>query len=410
MKQTIYVLFVFLLGFLLLAENAGASICDRKETVVYFGNGIKNLETDANKSKDILRRRLQAVQPPEEFELLDFKLSYNPTGGAIRDLFESTIQSLTLDASRFWRILWGHEFMPDWFAEKLLILATAFDKSSLVTSDSLGNHVSAYTAKIAEGKKVLLVAHSQGVFFGNLAYNLLDGDQRLSFGMVAVANPDSSVLDDSSAEAPYTTLENDKVIQAIITARILLPPQPMEPNTANLELSADSLQHSFTTAYMAEGTISNTQVVDDILAALASVVTPRQVVDSGIINVMLTWGSAPDVDLHVYEPNGSHVFWYNMDGISGELDVDDTSKWGPEHYRVLTCDMLEEGFYRIGLDYYLGDLPEVAVLQVDAGLISRTFEIVMPSDLYGTPLSPRLVATIYAHRTADNGFEFSVYQ
>ncbi len=410
MRKTLFIIIILLSGCLLLTETAIASICDQKETVVYFGNGINTSEKDAYQSQYLLKKRMEGVLSPEEYELLDFKLSYNRTGGAIRDLFESTIQNLTLDASRFWRILWGHDFMPDWFAEKLLILATVFDKSSLVTSDSLSDHVSAYTAKIAEGKKVLLVAHSQGVFFGNLAYNLLDGDERMSFGMVAVANPDSSVLTDSSASAPYTTLENDKVIQAIIAARILLPPTPMEPNTANLELSADSLQHSFITTYMADSTNSNTQIVDDILAALGSLVTPRQIVESGVISVMLTWGPAPDVDLHVYEPNGSHVFWYDRIGYSGELDHDDTTKWGPEHYRVLTCDMLEEGFYRIGLDYYLGDLPEVAVLQVDAGLVSRTFEISMPYDAYGTPLSPRMVATIYAQRTADNGFEFSVYR
>jgi len=399
----------FFIGSMLLAATCHASICDQKDTVIFFGNGIKAVESSANKSKDLLKERLQVSLPSEEFELLDFKLSYNRTGGAIRDLFESTIQSLTLDASRFWRILWGHEFMPDWFAEKLLILETIFDKSSLLTSDSLDDHVSAYTAKIAEGKKVLLVAHSQGVFFGNLAYNLLDGGERQSFAMVAVANTDSDVLGDNSPDAPYTTLENDKVIQAIITAKILLPSKPMAPNTVNLEESDDFLHHRFITTYMAPGSNSSGQVVADILAALGSLVTPQQIVESGVISVALNWGPAPDVDLHIYEPNGSHVFWYNMVGPSGELDKDDTTKWGPEHYRVLTCDMLEEGFYRIGLDYYLGDLPEVAILQVDAGLVSRTFEVAMASDAFGTPLSPRLAATIYAHRTADNGFEFSIY-
>jgi uncharacterized protein YfaP (DUF2135 family) len=183
----------------------------------------------------------------------------------------------------------------------------------------------------------------------------------------------------------------------------------MDPNETNLQDSDDPLQHRFINTYMAEGTNSNARVMVDIAQALGSLVTPAQVVESGVINVALTWGSAPDVDLHVYEPNGTHVYWYNLDGISGKLDTDDTSRWGPEHYRVLTCDRIEEGYYEIALDYYKGDNPEVAVVQVDAGLVSRTFTISMPSDIFGTQISPISVATIFAHKNPDNGYDFFVY-
>jgi hypothetical protein len=394
---------------MLLGGTCAASICDNKETVIFFGNGIKTSEKNAYDSRNTLKRRLQANLSPEDFELLDFKVSYNKTGGAMRDLFESSIQSLTMDASRFWRILFGHEFMPDWFADYVMLLATALDKSALLATDSLQDHISTYKAKIAEGKKILLVAHSQGVFFGNQAYNNLNYRERPSFAMVAVANPDSAVLEDNLDSAPYTTLTKDKIIQAIIAAKILLPSKPMDPNETNLQDSDDPLQHRFINTYMADGTNSNARVMVDITQALGSLVTPAQVVESGVINVALTWGSAPDVDLHVYEPNGTHVYWYNLDGTSGKLDTDDTSRWGPEHYRVLTCDRIEEGYYEIALDYYKGDNPEVAVVQIDAGLVSRTFTISMGSDLYGTQISPVSVATIFAHKNPDSGYDFFVY-
>ena len=67
------------------------------------------------------------------------------------------------------------------------------------------------------------------------------------------------------------------------------------------------------------------------------------------------------------------------------------------------------GYYEIALDYYKGDNPEVAVVQIDAGLVSRTFTISMGSDLYGTQISPVSAATIFAHKNPDSGYDFFVY-
>lgn len=46
----------------------------------------------------------------------------------------------------------------------------------------------------------------------------------------------------------------------------------------------------------------------------------------------LIWDSRADLDLHVMEPGGSHLFWENRDGDQGgELDVDDVDGFGPEN-------------------------------------------------------------------------------
>ncbi len=46
----------------------------------------------------------------------------------------------------------------------------------------------------------------------------------------------------------------------------------------------------------------------------------------------LIWDSRADLDLHVLEPGGSHLFWENRDGEQGgELDVDDVDGFGPEN-------------------------------------------------------------------------------
>jgi len=47
----------------------------------------------------------------------------------------------------------------------------------------------------------------------------------------------------------------------------------------------------------------------------------------------LTWDQpTSDLDLHVVEPNGAHVYYGNKSGDDGFLDVDDTDGYGPEHY------------------------------------------------------------------------------
>ncbi len=317
------------------------------------------------------------------------------------------MQILTGNISRFWRIFGGLEIMPDWFADKMILLTTALDRSALVTTDSLHGHVSTYRTKIAEGKKVLLVAHSQGNLFGNQAYSLLNSRERQSFGMVSVATVDNNVL---GAGGPYTTLKSDKVVAALIAAQILLPTKPMPPNTENLEESGDFLGHYFIDSYMTAGSNSEKQIVADIIGVFDSLAKPTPIVESGIITVSLTWGSAPDVDLHVYEPNGMQVFWYNLEGYSGFLDRDDRSGYGPEHYTVPACETLERGVYQVALDYYKGSSPEVATVQITAGLVVRTIEIPMPSENYGSVGYPVSIASILVNTTENGGLDFKIYQ
>jgi hypothetical protein len=252
------------------------------------------------------------------------------------------------------------------------------------------------------------VAHSQGSLFGNQAYSLLNYREQQSFGMVSVANIDNSVL---GADAPYTSLNTDKVILALIAVQIALPSKPMAPNTENLAAeSADSLGHSFIQSYMTEGSNSEARITQQVIAALDSLATPQPIVESGVITVSLTWGSAPDVDLHVYEPNGIQVYWYNLQGYSGTLDRDDRTGHGPEHYNVPSCDTLARGVYHVALDYYKGDAPEVATVQIEAGLLVRTFEIPMSSEYYGSPDSPELIANIWVKGGENGGYDFEIYE
>ncbi len=240
-----------------------------------------------------------------------------------------------------------------------------------------------------------------------MAYTHLNSRERQSFGMVSVANVDNNVL---GADGPYTTLVNDKVVLALIAAQIALPTKPMAPNTENEVPLGDPLGHSFIQAYMADESNSGDKILQQIVDTLDTLAIPTKIVESGVITVSLTWGSEPDVDLHVYEPNGTQVFWYNLDGYSGYLDRDDRSGYGPEHYNVPSCETLEHGIYHLALDYYKGDGPEMATIQVQAGLIVRTFEVYLPSENYGTPNYPELIANIWVKNGANGGYDFEIYE
>jgi len=405
MKRIFCLLIVCLLGGMLVAETCAASICETKEAVIFFGNGVKSLKRDARDSIALIEKRLKAELLPEEFKTLEFDIAYNGTHTLPLDLLESVIQLLTGNISKFWRYFFGLDPIPEWFAENFILLAGMLDESSLLTTDSLAKHVNTYKTVIAEGKKVILVAHSQGNLFGNQSYNLLESRERQSFGMVSVANVDNNVLE---ADSPYTTLKTDKVIQALIAVQLGLPTSPMRPNTENFPAADNFWGHSFIDSYMVEGSISAAQITGDITAALGNLATPYQVVEPGVITVSLTWGPEPDVDLHVNEPNGMHVYWDNMHGLSGALDRDDRSGWGPEHYHVASCNTLEEGIYTIALDYFKGSNPEVATLQIQAGRLIRTYEIPMASEYYGSSGSPEVVANLLVKPGVNSGFEFEI--
>jgi len=391
-----------------------ASLCQENGTTVFFGNGIFTTEISARNAAIILQDDLREAlsDSPDEYLKYNFSVAYNRTDGFVKDVFEVVRQDIGAKTSMFIR-LFGNtlntvdklllDAIPDIFANALSSVASEFDKNAISISD-VKNHVDLYKARIKEGQKIIVVPHSQGNFFVNSAYLHLTDEERVSFGIVSVANPDSKV----AGNWPYTTSHADVIIKVIPTA--------LSSNTSNGFHSDDVSGHFFIDSYLRNGAASKNIILNDIVSVNNAIVQPQILANRGVITATLTWGNEPDVDLHVYEPNGTHVYWRNKSGSSGLLDVDDVDGEGPEHYSVLcgsasVGQFLQEGTYRVGVNYYRGQLPETAkvVLQVGNNFIVRQFNVDLPV-AYGSlgDNSPILVADIEVFANPDGSFDFSI--
>jgi hypothetical protein len=81
------------------------------------------------------------------------------------------------------------------------------------------------------------------------------------------------------------------------------------------------------------------------------------------LEVTLTWNSPADMDLHVIEPNGTHVSWARRQGNTARLDLDNTTGFGPETVTVPVLGAAR-GVYQIFVVHYRGPIPTTATVSV----------------------------------------------
>jgi hypothetical protein len=356
---------------------------ESKNTVLYM-NGMTTTFGAAALSVIELREKFNAESGMGAEETL-FLLAYNRTQGFLKDFSETSRQRCKENLGECPRIssfnlihallfATGEKLACEFLSESATIPPGSEKPVSSdwgIVAEDLRKHEMAIRNKLLEGNRVLLVAHSQGNLFANRAlktFGALEGQQpgtsdsgsdvyKDSLGVVSVATPSSSTT------GPYITQDRDLVIKVVRAAYRGIK----APNCHNVDASGeDCLHHGFVEAYL-NGDDCGGKVISEMKSVLSGLSLPKKKATTGIITITLSWGSQPDVDLHVIEPNGKHVFYQEKKGHSGYLDVDDTNGEGPEHYFV-ACDKLEVGTYSFGLNYFAGNRPEDARVQVQAGL------------------------------------------
>lgn len=423
MKHIICVILLLLVSFT--EAIASGPFCvgtTSPRTVIVFGNGIMDTHGDAADSLARARELLHATLPPEEFALLDFELAENKSYGLLNDLYEAVKQKALSDntAVSFWRWLGGIEIMPDFFRNEMLRLAATFDFSSLVGSADLNEHLALYRRSITAGKNVINVAHSQGNFFANVAWEILFrefGSAKMrAFGIVSVANPASFV----GGDGPHITLEEDVVIKTIkqtiqsigrlnLDSLVSLPQEPNVTNAGSTMISRDILRHSFVGEYTATGSNSVGIFNQNLVAMIHSRVHPPVFTDETAISITLTPGAGQDMDLHVYEHNGAHVTSLSPVGTAGKFDLIDSAGYGPERY-VASCSKLTDS-YTIGVAYSRGTGPSTAVLEIKAGdTVTRyTIPILASGGLPNYPIVIPVAGIIAIQDLVYGGYTFSVH-
>ncbi len=236
-------------------------------------------------------------------------------------------------------------------------------------------HVTTVRGQIASGRKPLIVSHSQGNLFANpVAQKVRAAAGASSVGVVHVATP--ALL----RSGPWVTIDSDLVIAPFFSTN-----QAPPPNVTMTPLLAGT-NHGFGNAYLRQGEQARTAVLANVSTQLDSIVLPGGTGSDGLFAVTLIWDGPGDVDLHVFEPNGQHVFYSAKQGGRGYLDVDNTSGFGPEHYYAACDAAAVGGTFLVGVANYSGATGRVATLQLSsASFIGEPLTLTLGDTTGSTP-------------------------
>jgi hypothetical protein len=313
---------------------------------------------------------------------------YNPTDGFWKDLAESFAQKAQ-EAPQIqgrWELLWaiadgGSSDIIDLFLLENPTLAWVIDdlKSSFLDEEKhqaetlvsqanfqpiVNQFADTMTTFLTEQKKIMAVAHSQGNFFLNSTYDLVSPNlQTLSLETVQVATPTATVRTPVGAPTAYTTSTTDLVIQ-FVRAGLGSTEAPNVPGP--VAPGEDPFWgHQFLGVYLNSTYNMFAPIKANMDYVLQTLQDPNTQGSAGLFTVTLTWSGLGDEDLHIFEPDGSHVFYANKQGTTGYLDVDNTFGFGPEHYYA-SCDpsLIQEGIYQVGINDYNSADGEIASIQL----------------------------------------------
>ncbi|HYU80037.1 MAG TPA: hypothetical protein VEK56_13690, partial [Vicinamibacterales bacterium] len=98
---------------------------------------------------------------------------------------------------------------------------------------------------------------------------------------------------------------------------------------------------------------------------LVAVTTPFRLRD---LEISLTWNTLVDMDLHVIEPDGSHVWWRHPTGPTSALETEDNiTGFGPETVSVPIAGAAA-GVYQVFIVHYRGAIPTTSTIAITLGV------------------------------------------
>ncbi len=259
------IVFLTFLALSSVVYGAGGQQC-QPGVVVFFGNGVWNDVENARLSKKVLQNRLNAYISGTNLDgSITYGLAYNPSDGYLADLLETFAQDLQTDYSQFWNYLADWDIMPDSLQNKINAIAKEVDAAVVSANPSVQEHIALYNQYLSEGNMVVLVAHSQGNLYGNIAYLGINPRYITGFGIVSVANPDGYV----AGGGPYTTINEDIIIGSIPTAL----PQNLDNFFGPINWGDIWGGHNFIKSYMAPGRMAEAKILNDVVTVANKLIT-----------------------------------------------------------------------------------------------------------------------------------------
>lgn len=268
---------------------------------------------------------------------------------------------------------------------------TKSDGTTTTTAQLVKGFENTVGGQLRNGNKVVIVPHSQGNMFANDVYTAIKADLApdLSRGLAVanIANPASV-----ASSGLYVTATQDLVIN--VAARLLaVGAGAQQPMPANFDASGagllDKTGHGFVEVYLSHTLPTGTSAANSLASKTLSLVQqamnvaldPVKVTNDGPITATLNWANLGDIDLHVYEPDGNHVWYQNLYGSMGKLDLDNTRGYGPEHYYTSCSKDLATGHYVFASNYFYdanGVGPQQVTIEIKTVSGTQTSTVTLP--------------------------------
>ncbi|PHS56803.1 MAG: hypothetical protein COB17_07990 [Sulfurimonas sp.] len=271
-------IFIKLFLFTLLTSSSLSAYLDECQTDLYYANGMfGEAENDEKKDWYIYVKILKKSN--SNINSVTNKISYNShTLWGVDDVIEVMFQKFIGDI-----ISWSktQDYLKDYIEENEIINAVNILSQAFNIQD-LATHIKSYKDSINAGHGVIVVAHSQGNFFTNKAYEYLEGWQKNYFHMIGVASPSSVV----SGGGPRVSFDNDLIVT------ISGADWTIKNENRNRTVDGNDFQtlkyHAFS-YYMGEtATVTDLGVTKNVSTTIA-----KDMITNGIVNAVNNHNNAP---------------------------------------------------------------------------------------------------------------------
>ena len=386
-----------------------------QDVSIYYNNGMFSDRIEAKLAVMELQNQVRSTDVGSSVDP-KISIAYSQPSNALDRIVNSAINQQDTDWAKILGWLFNDEIStPDaWFTEAIHSTTADFTVENYVNNAEIDFQSLQYRADILTGNKVILVAHGQGNFYANSAYDRLqerlaeeqvDGEEVSfsSFGIVSVASTGSRLESEvQGQDVQYVSLTTDQILLSLDSQRSILTPN------VNSVGSTDWSGHLFLDSYLETDTAANSIV--GLITQTVNAVTESQSQfrDGVLIDITLSWPLelARDVDLHIREPLAGPVgtdlqrfitVKHNeFEGNYGQLDVDAKDNFSIEHYTVECVDLEDqfnedgrtEGKFEILVNYVDGDVPVPVDILVSAGDLVRSYENIVLNEVRDPTVPP----------------------